>query len=496
MAFDIDSKPGYAVSQPRDVSAAERVRAGKAPEPAAKSDAELGIDEGVRVAPKPGIVQRAANAAQRAAGAVESITPPIDTSLADPNKPYNRREAENPVTNDPIAQAVLAAPLAAGGAALVGPAALELGAAPLIARAIGGAAGGAIGSGVTGQDPVTGAAIGAGVPLAGAGVAAVGSAIGKALAPWGQAAARRVSERVVTEWGQAAAGAGKSKVQSSLMRIDPEKAAATLEANGISLSGQSAAEAQAAQRAALARTGKELGAARDVVDAADPARKTVGDAMKAVQEQIDALRTGPKANVPLADAMHGWSKDYLQAQGGAPGAPVSVSDLSKTISALEEKGYGGMGAKLPPGDAKKAARLIAGALDDVMDDHIGTVAAKNPAAAQAAKEIAAKTAEFRVLKTVQPIVDQRAVAERFAPTAVQRFAAAPGKAVKNAAAAVVTAPVRAVAAVPGAVDTMMARLFAARAAGGVTPDLLQAAEKAGVAAPALQFFARPAEQRR
>jgi hypothetical protein len=475
--------PAAATPAPADVDlgpAARRARAGRPAEPAAKSDAELGIDEGVKFA-------NVGNSPGRRQGEVVPPGTPVVGGV-----PLQPGVTDNPMTNDPIAQAVVAAPLAAGAAELLGGGAALAGAGKLLSKVLGGAGAGATSAAVTEQDPVTGAAIGAAGPL----VAAGASAIGKTLAPWGQAAARRVANGVVTEWGQAAAGAGKGKVQASLMRIDPEKAAATLEANGISLRGQSAAEAQAAQRAALARTGKELGAARDVVDAADPARQTVGDAMKAVQEQIDALRTGPKANVPLADAMHGWSKDYLQAQGGAPGAPVSVSDLSKTISALEEKGYGGMGAKLPPGDAKKAARLIAGALDDVMDDHIGTVAAKNPAAAQAAKEIAAKTAEFRVLKTVQPIVDQRAVAERFAPTAVQRFAAAPGKAVKNAAAAVVTAPVRAVAAVPGAVDTMMARLFAARAAGGVTPDLLQAAEKAGVAAPALQFFARPAEQRR
>jgi hypothetical protein len=445
----------------------------------AKSDAELGIDEGVKMAPKPGIMQRAA-------GAVESIAPPIDTSLADPNKPYDRREAENPVANDLIAQGVLAAPLAAGAAALAAPAALELGAAPLIARALGGAAGGAVGAGVTGQDPVTGAVIGGALPVAGAALSRGMSA----LAPWGQAASRRIAEREVTEIGQAAAGAGKTKTQTALMRLDPEKVATTLKDNGISIRGQSAAQAQAAQRAALARTGQELSAARDTIDASDPARKTVGDVMKAVEAKIDALRTGPKADPGLADAIHGWSKDYLQAQGGDVKAAVPVADLSKTISALEEKGFGGMSARLPGGDAMKAARIIAGAFNGVVDEHVATVSASNPAAAAAAKEMARKSTEYRVLKTVQPIVDQRAVAERFAPTAVQRFAAAPGKAAKNAVASAVTAPVRAVAAVPRAADIAMARLFAAKAAGNVTPDLLQAAEQAGIAAPLLQQFAQ------
>lgn len=482
MAFDIDNVPGYgaAATPATDAGpAARRARAGRPAEPAAKTDSELGIDEGARAA-------NVGNSPGRPFGAAAPADTPIVNGV-----PLQPGVTDNPIVQDPLAQGVVAGMLGAGAGALVAPLATAAGAGPLVSSMAGGAAGGATAAAVTGQNPVTGALIGGALPVAGA-VASKGMA---ALAPWGQAAAKRIARDQITELGQAAAGAGKGKTQAALMRLDPETTAQTLQDNGISLRGQSAASAQAAQRAAVARTGQELGSARDAIDAADPARKTVGDAMKAVEDKIQALRTGPKANVPLADAIHAWSKDYLQSQGGDIKAALTVKDLSQTISALEEKGYGGMGVRLPGGDAKVAARQIANALNGVVDEHIKTVSASNPAAAAAAKEIASKTAEFRVLKTVQPIVDQRAVAERFAPTAVQKFAADPMKAAKNAAAAVVTSPVRAVAAIPRAADVAMARLFAAKAAGAVTPQLLQDAQAAGIAAPMLQSFMRPAEQR-
>lgn len=482
MGFDIDSVPGYGPSDaPATVDkgpATRRAAAGKAPEPVAKTDAELGIDEGPRAA-------NMGNSPGRPFGAAAPTDTPIVNGV-----PLQPGVTDNPIVQDPLAQGVVAGTLGAGAAALAAPAAAAAGAGPLVSSMVGGAAGGATAAGVTGQNPAVGAIAGGALPLGGA-LASKGMS---ALAPWGQAAARRIATREVTELGQAAAGAGKGKTQAALMRLDPEKTAQTLQDNGISLRGQSAAEAQAAQRAALARTGAELGSARDAIDAADPARKTVGDAMKAVEDKIQALRTGPKANVPLADAIHSWSKDYLQAQGGNAKAALSVSDLSKTISALEEKGYGGMSARLPGGDAKVAARQIASALNGVLDDHIKTVAATNPAAAAAAKEIAAKSAEFRVLKTVQPIVDQRAVAERFAPTTAQKVMADPVAAAKKIGAAVVTSPIRGAAALPRAADAIMARLFTARAAGAVTPQLLQEAERAGIAAPLLQHFAQPARQ--
>ncbi len=481
MAFDIDAKPGYgpAAAPAKDVGPeARRAATGKAPEPKAKTDAELGIDQGPEFYRGVGTTGRADRS-----GITGNVVP--NAKDAPGTNAYAAAHAGDEM-NDPGAQLITAGAMAAPLAVVAGGATVAAGA-PAIAPVVTGAVAGAEQAAMTGQDPRVGALVGGALPAAGA-------VMGK-LAPWGQAAARRIAEREVTDLGQAAAGAGKGKTQAALMKLDPEKVAQTMADNGISLRGQSAAEAQAAQRAAMARTGQELGAARDAIDAADPARKTVGDVMKAVQEKIDALRSGPKANPPLADAIHAWSKDYFAAQGGKDAAAVSVKDISQTISALEEKGYGGMSARLPGGDAKIAARQIAGALNGVLDDHIKAVSASNPAAAAAAKEIAAKTAEFRVLKTVQPIVDQRAVAERFAPTAAQAFAKDPVGAAKKAALSVVTKPVTALAGAPRAADAIMARLFTAKAAGQVTPQLLQEAERAGIAAPILQHFMRPAEQR-
>lgn len=477
MAFDIDNVPGYGPAETKakdEGPAARRVAARKPPEPAAKTDAELGIDEGPRAA-------NMGNSPGRPFGAAAPADTPIVNGV-----PLQQGVTDNPIVQDPIAQTIVTSLPAMGAGALVKGAAAMAGVPGMAASTAAGAATGATQALETGQNPAVGAVAGAALPLAAKGM--------QALAPWGQAAARRIADREVTDLGQAAAGAGKGKTQAALMKLSPEKVAQTMQDNGISIRGQSAAEAQAAQRAALARTGQELGSARDAIDAADPARKTVGDVMKAVEDKIAALRTGPKANPPLADAIHSWSKDYLQAQGGKPAAAVSVKEISQTISALEEKGYGGMSARLPGGDAKVAARQIASALNDVLDSHVNAVSANNPAAAAAAKEIAAKTAEFRVLKTIQPIVDQRAVAERFAPSAAQKFAQDPVGAAKKAALSVVTKPVSALAAAPRAADVAIARLFSARMSGQVTPQLLQEAERAGVAAPILQRFMQPAQQ--
>jgi hypothetical protein len=460
-----------------------RARAGKPPEPRAKTDAELGIERGP-------VVAYEGSGHEHIDGKVVPTRPGQPVLPGTPivgGTPLQHGFTDNEMAQDPLAQAVVAAPLAAGAAALVGGGAAAAGAPALAARVLGGAAGGSTAAVVTGEDPAVGAAVGAGAPL-------LGAAAAKVLAPWARGAAQRVADRVVTEWGQAAKGAGKTVTQGKLAGLDAQTVASTLEKNGIALSGQSAAEAQAAQKAALARTGQELAAARDAIDAADPARRTLGEAMDSVDKTIDGLRKGPQADKPLADALHTWAKDFFDANGADKAAQMSVADLSKAVSSLEAKGYAGLGNTLSPAAAKKAARLAARALDDMIDEHVAAVAAKSPAAQQAAAQIADKTAEFRVLKTVEPIVSSRATAERFAPSAAQRFAAAPGQVIKNAGAAVVASPVRAAVGSVRLADVALARLFAAKAAGQVTPELIDAATKAGVSQPVLQHFLRPAHE--
>jgi hypothetical protein len=456
MAFDIDSVPGYG---PADVPAqdvgpeARRVRAGKAPTPATKTDAELGIDDGAQPA-------TGRDVRRTMQGRNDQITTPEQRAALDA-----RARGEDPIANDPLAGMIVQGIPAAGLGSVVG------GAVGKVAPALAPLAQGATTGAASNPDaPITGAALGAVATVPGT---------ARALATWAKGAGARAGTDVLTQWGQAATGAGKAATQDKIMALAknaPERANEVLQRNGVGLTGQSAAEAQAALQAGLAKAGQAQGQAFDTIDAlASPLKPiTVKDAGAAVQDLIAKMRTGPRADVPMADAIHTWLKDFTDANGGAA-AKMTAKDLNAAISGLEAKGYGGMGAKLPTGSAKVAARQIAKALNGVLNEHVDSVAKTSDAASQAAQALKDSTFDYRVLKTMQPVAAARERAEFYKISGIQKAASTPMTMAQLGAKAAAGAA-RAAGAVPRAIDRALARLFA----GPVTPQAIAEAKAAGV----------------
>jgi hypothetical protein len=595
--------PAAATPAPPDVDLgppARRARAGRPAEPAAKSDAELGIDEGVKFA-NPG------NSPGRRQGEVVPPGTPVVGGV-----PLQPGVTDNPMTNDPIAQAVVAAPLAAGAAELAGAGALASGAAPVIARVLGSAAGGAVGSGVTGQDPAAGAAIGAAGPLVSAGA----SAVGKLLAPASEAAGERLLNREATALFRQVGRASDAATQQELEKLGPAEFRAVAEKNAIlgaedpraaaqEALAKSEAELRAAHaaqetaqwnalppeerlyrqvgqlggpnakakiaslgqdkvvsalqragvsslpdaataaptiKAAQANVGQRIGTAYTTLDSSGARWSTVRDVMDAV-EKLKAEKLGAVATKPEADAIDRWMKDFYRANKGSESTPVSASSLNREIGALQSKGFAASGVELPQGTAAKLGRDLSGVLDGALEKHLARAARFSPTAGATATELRQLNQDYRVLATLKPLVVNRAAAERFAapaeqaaaapigrlisklgpqaqpqvseyralraisdafgkqdasamfgPTRAERFGEAIAHPVATAgklAGGATQLPGKAITGSANAADLAIARLFTARAAGGVTPDLLRAAEQAGVAAPALQYFRAP-----
>lgn len=391
------------------------------------------------------------------------------------------KRAADPVANDPLAQTVLTGVLGAGAGTLAAAGARALGAAPLAARVASSAVGGGTASATGGDNPLVGAGIGAAVPLVGAAL----SKFGQSLA---QGAAERTGERVFREYGQAASGIpGKSKIQAKLVKIGPEKVGEVLQRYGVG-SVANAGEARAATEGGLKQAGAKVGEALKTIDevgsneSGKTEQPTLGTASVAINNARKELATGPKADAAAANAMFKISKEIWDANGGKSGAPLSATDLHALVSTLEQRGYAGLKPTPSEASAAVANRRAAAALDELLDQHVSRVAATSPEAAAAAKQLSAATADYKVLKTVQPIVDGNAVKERFAPTLGQRLADRPVATIKGGAAKVATFPLRAAGGVASGIDSALARLHAARVAGAVTPQVLQETLAAGVPA--------------
>lgn len=601
MAFDIDDIPGYGAGEiaTQDVGpAARRVRAGKAPEPVAKTDAELGIERGPEFAYEGHGRNRQSSKVNPGADTHPGQVAPEGVYIGPGGQPDQHGFTDNELSQDPLAQAVVAAPLAAGAAELAGLGAAAAGAGKLAARMLGGAAGGATAAGVTGEDPIVGAAVGAGLPAAGAAVTALakGAAARRAgelfkrvgrsspapvqreLEQMGQekfdtivdkhgigaaddpraASAAALSkteaelraaqaaketaawdalpqeERLYRQIGQLAGPTGKAKIDL----VGKAKVVGALERAGVS-SMPDAATAAPVIKAAEANIGKRIGSAYGALDSSGARWTTVRESLDA----MDKLRLeleGAVATKPEADAIGRYMKDFVRAYKGNESAPVSAASLNREIGTLQAKGFAATGVELPQGTASKLGRDLSRALDGVLQGHIDRAARFNPAAKATAQELRTLNADYQSIKTVRPFVTGRAAAERFARPAeaetvapIERviaklgpegagqaseykalraisdsfskadadraFAPSLGQRVADttlgqAAGAVARAPVRAAVGTIRAADVALARLFAAKAAGQVTPELIQAAEAAGVQAPVLQHFLRPAHE--
>lgn len=395
----------------------------------------------------------------------EPVVAPDDvTGLDTRDVERERRMTEgNPFAGDPLARMIVTGVVGAGAGALAGAGAAAAGAGPVVTAATTGAAGGGSAAALQGgsaKDVALGAVLGGGLA---------------ALSPLMAGAAKRGAERIFKEYGQAAAGAGKGKTLAKLEKIGPDDVADVLQRNDVG----SIADAQAARTAtmaALAKNGQQMGAALDVIDAA-PGRVTLGDAMTKLEDLRKNLAADENTR-SLADALHGYMKDFWDANGGKATATIDAKVLHGKVSALEQTGYGGTAATLSPGAQKVIARKTAGVLDDLLDEHIAATAKASPAAAEAAKTLDGLTHDYRVLKTIQPIVANRAIAERFAPGVGGQALDAMAHPVRSAAKVAIGIPIRAAGATAGAIDRALAKLYAAPV---VTPELAQEAIASGVA---------------
>ncbi|HEY6875596.1 MAG TPA: hypothetical protein VI384_04480 [Candidatus Dormibacteraeota bacterium] len=375
-----------------------------------------------------------------------------------------RTRAEDPLANDPLALAITGGMVAAPLAATAGAGAAALGAGPVLQGLTTGAVGGAVSTAATGGSPKS-IALGA----------ALGGGLG-ALPPLLQGAARRVSERTFQEVASAARGAGKAKTLAKLEGIGPDETADVIKRYEIP-DLKNGAAARAANQAAIQQAGQKMGNALDVISAAPEGRIPLGDAMA----KLESLRKELLANEttrPMADQLYKYMRNFWEVNGGKKDALISAADLHGKVSDLQSVGYAGAGTELSPASAKVLARQTAGALDEILDERIAAAAKANPAAAGAAKELEAATKDYRVLKTLEPITKAQAIAQRFAPSAAQRFTDAMSHPVRSAAKVAIAPMVRAPAAAAAAVDRMIARLYTAPA---ITSPLIQEAVDSGVA---------------
>lgn len=556
---------------------ARRAAAGKPPEPAAPSDTDLGIvtDRGTNVP---------LSQSERAAG--------VDPGMiqVDPKgKPLPGEVGGaayrplDPMEADPIAAGVAAGVVGSGAAALV-PA---IAAAPVLGTAIKGAVAGGVTTGVAGGSPsdiAKGAALGAALPLAGA--IAKGAAgrinerffkdLGRTASAADRVELTKLGEPKVNEIldahgireapdplaaGQAAETA-KAKVESELRAVLDQQAKAAeaalppaerLYRQAGQMAGkvgkgkieqlgkevvtgayqragvttlENPAAAISAGKAAEAQLGKQIGGAYDAIDATGT-RSTVGETMEAMEELRKEL-AGNTSTKPLAETLHKFMKDFWDTNGGKATAPITAKQLNTEIGKLEATGYAGAGASLSPGAGKQLARQTARALNGVLDRQLETAAQKSPLASEAVTNLDKWNQDYRVFKTINPLISERAAAQRFAPPAaapavepidkhLEALAATGAKdkvteyrTLKIAADAFYKAasdktmqppllerfarqPVRTMAAgaraaaIPvRAIDSMLARLYTAPV---VTPELLQEAQAAGVPATTISAIA-------
>jgi hypothetical protein len=383
-----------------------------------------------------------------------------------------RMTENNPFAGDPLANMIATGVVGAGAGALAGAGAAALGAGPVVTAGTTGAVAGGTQTAMQGgsaKDIAIGAALGGGLA---------------ALPPTLQGAAKRVSERTFQEFAQAANGAGKQKTLAKLEGIGANDTADVIKRYNIPDLKDGAA-ARAANQAAIAQAGAKMGNALDVISAAPEGSATLGEAMA----KLEGLRkelAGNETTRPMADQLFRYMRSFWSVNGGKASAPLTAKALHGKVSDLQAVGFAGNSVELSPAAGKLLARRTAGALDDLLDDRIAAAAKANPAAGEASKTLAAATKDFRILKTLEPITKAQAIAQRFAPSAAQRFTDAMAHPVRSAARVAITPFVRAPAAAAATVDRALARLYAAPV---VTPDLVSEALSAGVAPASISAIA-------
>lgn len=355
-----------------------------------------------------------------------------------------------------------------------------------------GAGVGALGAGKTAVNLATGAAAGgSSAALSGGGPKeiAAGAAAGGALSGLMQfaahRAAKRLAEQAYQEFAQAAKGAGKTRTLARMEKIGPEVTADVLKRHEIGTITD-AVNARDATLAAKAKVGGQIG---EVYKAADAATgTTLGETMKAmeaVRKRLDSDAT----TKPQAVAMFRFMRDFYDANGSDAGKKIAPSLLHSTISKLNETGFAGTGIELSPAAGKVVARETAGALKGVLDPLMQQAAKKSPQLAASVGRLPQLNRDYSVLKTIEPIVKNQAIAQRFAPSFTQRLARDPKGVVANAAAGAAMAPVRGAIGAVNAADVALARLFSMRAAGQpIYPEAIAAAVQAGVSPQVAQRF--------
>jgi hypothetical protein len=245
--------------------------------------------------------------------------------------------------------------------------------------------------------------------------AAVGGTLGTLAEKGLRGAQGRVDERLVSDiTGGRATAAGK-KVHGN-----DDLVVAAAKKFGLDASARDAGQLAAATDAARNQVGEKLSAAYNAIDH-EALGARVGDVRRAVG-QVKADLSSP-SDEPLRRQLDTYLEAVKARWGEGARARVPLQALNAEIGKLEQVGFAG--ADLSPQAGKVLKRNLAGALEDVLQNRLeevkslgGRVAKSSlaqregwqgmEAAAQAAQDLPGLNKDYRGLKLIQRIADERA----------------------------------------------------------------------------------------
>jgi hypothetical protein len=382
----------------------------------------------------------------------------------------------------------------AGGAVAPG---FGLGSAAGLGRGIAGAAARGAGAGILSGAGASEADSVGGVVQDAAKGGLMGAAIGGTVGYGLERALRGAPERVDSRTLQAITG-GRATTAGKRVYADDDLVLAAAKKFGLEPEGADPRALAAATKAARDQVGPQLDAAYKAID-----HESLGVRTSDIRRAVGSVKAdlSSPSDAPLRAQLERYSDAIKDRWGDGARDRIPLQALNKEIGKLEKVGFAG--ADLSPAAGAQLKRDLAGALNNVLDKRLEEVKtfganirssamASRPGfagvteAADAAQALPSLNRDYRGLRLIQDIADQRAAMPP-ANQAAGGLRNAVGKAVD--AGLLFTHPAAFVAkkvydkagpALAQSADQALARLYQASQAGQVTAQLVQDALENGV----------------